>query len=296
MSNKQKKFKKFMRLLELRSPLEGLNVDGYEYFGTYKVSTPQGRKPIIDLAGISIVGQGVKLVHAGNKTYEFRAGHALVMFYPMSVETEIVGASPEEPFLTAGLLLDRVRMADVLLRLDRIEGTPVKPSSSEPSGIYSTPLNDDLLDPFIRLLKTMDNHRDVAILGDSIVDEIYYRLLTNEHGGQLRNLMQQRGEIQRISKAVEYIHQNLDQPISVEELAQMVHMGQTTFYENFRNVMHMSPLQYAKSVKLHRAQALIQEGMKANEAGYLVGYNSPAQFSREYKRRFGYSPSATVAA
>jgi AraC-like DNA-binding protein len=70
-------------------------------------------------------------------------------------------------------------------------------------------------------------------------------------------------------------------------------MSRPTFYENFRAVMHISPLQYAKAVKLQRAQVLIQEGKRANEAGYLVGYNSPAQFSREYKRYFGYAPSAT---
>jgi len=55
-------------------------------------------------------------------------------------------------------------------------------------------------------------------------------------------------------------------------------------------------LQYAKSVKLHKAQVFIQEGKNASEAGYMVGYNSPAQFSREYKRHFGYPPSATLAA
>jgi AraC-like DNA-binding protein len=92
---------------------------------------------------------------------------------------------------------------------------------------------------------------------------------------------------------VEYIHQNLDKPVSVEQLADMVHMSRTSFYENFKEVMHLSPLQYAKSVKLDKAQSLIKEGRKANEAGYLVGYNSPAQFSREYKRHFGYAPSAT---
>jgi AraC-like DNA-binding protein len=73
----------------------------------------------------------------------------------------------------------------------------------------------------------------------------------------------------------------------------MVHMGQTSFFENFRKVVHVSPMQYAKSVKLSEAQKLIREGKKANEAGYTVGYNSPAQFSREYERHFGYVPSAT---
>jgi AraC-like DNA-binding protein len=125
------------------------------------------------------------------------------------------------------------------------------------------------------------------------MDEIYYRVLCGERGGDLRILLQQRGEIHRISKAVDYIHQNLDKPVSVADLAGMVYMSKTRFYEAFKAVMHSSPLQYAKSVKLHQAQVLIREGRKAKEAGYLVGYNSPAQFSREYKRRFGFAPSAT---
>jgi AraC-like DNA-binding protein len=57
--------------------------------------------------------------------------------------------------------------------------------------------------------------------------------------------------------------------------------------------MHISPLRYAKSVKLVKAHALIKEGKKANAAGNPVGYNNPARFSREWKRHFGYSPSAT---
>jgi AraC-like DNA-binding protein len=59
------------------------------------------------------------------------------------------------------------------------------------------------------------------------------------------------------SKAVEYIHPILEKPGSVEGLAEIVHMSRTSFYENFRHVMHISPLQYAKSVKLLGAQALI---------------------------------------
>jgi AraC-like DNA-binding protein len=131
------------------------------------------------------------------------------------------------------------------------------------------------------------------MLGDSIIDEITYRLLCGERGGELRFLLQQRGQIRLISRAVEHIHRNLDKPVSVDELAKMVHMSRPTFDENFRAVMHIPPLQYAKSVRLDRAQTLIKEGKKASEAGYPVGYNSLSQFSREYKRHFGLSPSAT---
>ena len=288
------KFEKYVSLLADHAQQEGANHDSRIPFGSYKASTTQGRKPALDIPAIWIIGQGKKLCHVGDCTYDFSAGNAVVMFYPLAVETEVIEASPEWPFLVSGVIMDLARMTDVLMRIDRADGAAARPISADPSSIFTIPLSDHLLDPFIRLLELQANPLDAAVLSDAVIDEIYYRLLTGERGGQLRFFLQQRGEIQRISRAVEHIHANLAEPVSVEQLADMVHMSRTTFYENFRQVMHVSPLQYAKSVKLLRAQALIQEGKNASEAGYAVGYNSPAQFSREYKRQFGFSPSATV--
>ena len=293
MSYQQNKFEQFLTLIEQHSPQEELNYSMIENVGTLKSSMPQRRHPTCDPPVILIVGQGKKSCFVGGKKYDFKAGDVMVLFYPMAMETEIVEANPDKPFLAAGVALDLGRLADILLRIDRMDGVVAKPDSSNPSNIFSIPLSDNLLDPFIRLFKLLSNPRDATFLADSIIDEIYYRLLSDERGNELRFLLQQRGEIQRISKAVEYIHENLGQAISVEQLAEMVHMGKTTFYENFKSVMHLTPLQYAKSVKLYEAQKLIAEGKNASEAGYLVGYKSPAQFSREYKRHFGFAPSAT---
>lgn len=293
MTYQQYKFEEFVSLVAQHSTEEGVNFSSIKNFGTFKISTTQSRNASVDQPVMWIVGQGKKDCFVGNQKYEYSPGNVLVLFYPMPVHVEIIEASPHKPFLAAGVAMDLGRMTDILVWLDRVDGGAVKPVSMDPSGIFSIPLNDTLLDPFVRLFKLLDNFRDAAMLGASIVDEIYYRLLCNERGGELRFLLQQRGEIQRISKAVEYIHQNLDKPISVERLAEMVHMGQTAFYQNFRDVIHMSPLQYAKSVKLYEAQKLIKEGLNVSEAGYQVGYNSPAQFSREYKRHFGFVPSET---
>ena len=275
------------------SPEEGLNLVGTENIGTIKSSIAKSKSCTVDEPVILIVGQGKKTYFLGEQKYEFSAGSVLVLFYPTAMETEITEATPDKPFLSAGVAMDMGRMADVLMRIDRIDGVVPKPVSSNPSSIFSIPLNERLLDAFVRLFELLDNPKDTTMLADSIVDEIYYRLIDDERGNELRFLLQQRGEIQRISKAVDYIQQNLDKAISVEQLADMVHMGQTTFYENFKSVMHLSPLQYAKSVKLYEAQKLIKAGKSASEAGYSVGYNSSAQFSREYKRHFGFVPSAT---
>lgn len=287
------KLEKLKGLVEQYSPHEGVNETNVKNVGTFKASTTLARSPVVDIPSLVIVVQGRKYCYVGDKTYDYSAGNVLIMFFPMPVEIEFVEASPDKPFLVAGVLIDLGRLADMLLRIERQDGVTARAVSTDTSGVYSTPLTDNLLDPVIRLFESLANHRDAVILGESIVDEIYYRILCDERGCEMRVLLQQRGHIQRISKAVEFIHQNLEEPISIDFLAKMAHMSRTSFYETFRDVMHMSPLQYAKSVKLHKAQTFIKEGKNASEAGYLVGYNSPAQFSREYKRHFGYVPSAT---
>jgi AraC-like DNA-binding protein len=290
----QDRLDEFKTLVVQHSPTEGVNLTAQKNFGTAMLSAPQAKHSTVDRPLIWVVAQGKKICTVGGKTYEYGPGTVMILLYPISMAAEVVEASPDNPFLGAGIVIDLHQMADVLAHVDRIDDGSAKPVAGDPSGIFSIPLSDSLLDPFIRLFKLLDNPRDVAMLGDACVDEIYYRLLCDEREGELRFLLRQRGEIQRISKAVSYIHQNLDKAVSVVGLAEMVHMGQTTFYENFRSVMHMSPLQYAKSVKLYEAQRLLRSGKNASEAGYQVGYNSPAQFSREYKRHFGYAPSATV--
>ncbi len=288
------KFNQFVDLIAQYAPEDGLNFfNGLENFGTLKSSQIKSRKPTCDAPLILIVVQGKKVCFAGDQKYEFSVGDVMVIFYPMVMDTEIIEASPDKPFLAAGVAMDLSRMANILMRIEQFDGSAAKPNAVNSSNIFSIPLSDNLLDPFYRLFKLLPHPRDTVLLSDAIIDEIYYRLLEGNRGNELQFLLQQRGAIQRISKAVDFIHQNLDKAIFVERLADMVHMGQTTFYENFKNVMHVSPLQYAKSVKLNEAQKLIKEGRNVSEAGSLVGYNSQAQFSREYKRHFGINPSAT---
>lgn len=288
------KLEKLVALLEKQTPQEEYNPTGLQNLGTFRASSAtQHKASTYYEPSIVIVGQGKKRCHVGSKCYEYGDGKFLILFLPMPLRVEIVEASADQPFLAAIIKIELGRLADILLKIEQIEDAVAKPVSTDPSGIFSAPLNDHLLDPTIRLLEALDNPRDAAVLGDLIVAEIYYRILCDERGGDLRTFLQQRGQIQRVAKTVQFIHQNIAEPVSVEKLAAMVHMSRTSFYENFRAVMHVSPLQYAKSVKLVKAQTLMKEGKNASEAGYLVGYNSPAQFSREYKRHFGFAPSAT---
>ena len=288
------KMREFVALLEKHTPKEGLNFTAVSDLITYRESSKPDRCTLVYEQGIVILGQGKKQCYVDGQTYDYSAGNYLSLFLPMPIEVEVVEASPERPLLMAGIKIDLVRIANMLMKMDQVGQQTRTAEPLAPSAIFAKPISNDLLDAVIRLLRTLDNPVERVVLGDLILDELYFRLICDDKSGSLQKLLQHRGQVQQISKAVEHIHKNMDEVVSVDELAGLANMSTSGFRKSFREVMHMPPLQYAKSIKLNRAQTLIREGKNVNEAGYLVGYNSPAQFSREYKRQFGYSPSATV--
>ena len=80
--------------------------------------------------------------------------------------------------------------------------------------------------------------------------------------------------------------------IVIDDLAAMAGMSTSTFHRAFKEALSDSPLQYLKKIRLNQAKQLITtEGLAAGTAAYRVGYESPAQFSREFKRYFGLPPS-----
>ena len=74
-------------------------------------------------------------------------------------------------------------------------------------------------------------------------------------------------------------------------LASMANMSPSTFRLHFRAVCGMSPLQFIKQIRLQEArQLLLTRRFDAGEVAHHVGYESPSQFTREYKRLFGNPP------
>jgi AraC-like DNA-binding protein len=118
-------------------------------------------------------------------------------------------------------------------------------------------------------------------------------VLIGAQGQTLFGLAQHDGHYARVAKALTRVHQDYAQELSVDSLASEANMSVSAFHRAFRQVTLESPVQYVKKVRLVKARDLINyEGKKASEAALLVGYTSPSQFSREFKRQFNQSPSA----
>ncbi|MCY1703727.1 AraC family transcriptional regulator [Deinococcus sp. SL84] len=105
------------------------------------------------------------------------------------------------------------------------------------------------------------------------------------------------GQTQRIARAMTWLERHFNQPLNITQLAEQVGMSASQFHRSFKAVTAMSPLQYQKTLRLSEAQRLmLTRKIDAARAAFEVGYVSPSQFSREYRRQYGVSPSSHVAA
>jgi AraC-like DNA-binding protein len=91
------------------------------------------------------------------------------------------------------------------------------------------------------------------------------------------------------------VHADYTKPFSVEDMARRAGMSVSAFNHHFLLVTASSPLQYLKRVRLDQARRLMaHDGYNASTAARAVGYESPSQFSREFKRLFGATPVEDV--
>ena len=73
-------------------------------------------------------------------------------------------------------------------------------------------------------------------------------------------------------------------------------MSPSHFAHRFSAVARVSPMRYLREVRLDTARSrLLGNGARVSEVAVAVGFESPAHFTREFKRRFGVSPSKTRA-
>ena len=152
-----------------------------------------------------------------------------------------------------------------------------------------------LLAAFQRLVDLLDEPTDIPVLAPMIEREIYYRLL-GEQGTRLRQIASAGSQSQQIARAIGWLKRHLSQPLRIDTLAVQANMSTSTFYHHFRQVTAMSPLQYQKRLRLNEARRLMLTGdHNTATAAFKVGYESPSQFSREYRRLFGAPPVRDIS-
>ncbi len=251
-----------------------------------RVSKPSPRAPVVYQPKILVVGQGRKRGYLGEDVYQYDAFNYLVLSVPLPAECE-TEASAEEPLLLVAINVEPTLLGEMLLEMDE----PLSSTGSTPRGISSTPMTEEMVGAVNRLLECLRCPVDSRILGRQTVREIVYRVLLGEQGGALRALASRDDHFARIARVLKHLHTDYARPVSAEELARRAGMSLAAFHHHFKLVTATSPLQYLKRIRLDHARRLMAlDGYNAGTAARSVGYESPSQFSREFKRLFGVTP------
>jgi AraC-like DNA-binding protein len=240
-----------------------------------------------------VMAQGGKRLLLGDHVFEYRAGQCLVVTADLPVTGHFVAASPATPSLAVGVTLRPAAIAGLLL--EARAGSRSRTTAVGPAMVTGT-AGPDLLDAVARLLRLLDHPADANVLAPMIEREILWRLLNGPHGAMVRQIGLADSGLSHVSRAIRWIRDNYAEPMRISDLARLAGMSPSAFHRHFRAVTAMSPLQFQKRIRLQEARSLLV-GRPHDVAGvgHLVGYDSPAQFSREYRRLFGAPPGRDAA-
>jgi len=248
------------------------------------------RRPMLYNPGICIVVSGHKVAYLGKQVFRYDVDNYLVTSVSMPFECESF-PSPEIPLLGLYIDIDMAQLNDLIDQMDLRPEEGAR-DGDFPLGIGPSAMDGDMKDAALKLLKALRTEREARILAPGLVREIYYRALCGSQASVLYSLARGSSSFSQVARVINHLEGHYYEKIDVQQLASTANMSVSAFHKAFKEVTADSPLQYLKKIRLSRARDLIvQQNMKAYLAADAVGYESPSQFSREFKRHFGRSPA-----
>jgi AraC-like DNA-binding protein len=256
-----------------------------------RFSAPSDVVALVYEPSVCVVAQGAKEVLLAEETYRMGPAQMLLVSVDLPVAARVVEASPDRPYVAVRIGLDPAVVGELLA-----DGMTIPPLGPPARGIVVAPVDPLLLDAVARLVALLGSPQDIVPLAPLVLREITYRLLTGPQGLRLRQIASAGAPAYRIARAIRWLKDHFAGALRIEALAKHVRMSPSALHLHFKSMTAMSPLQYQKRLRLQEARRLmLGEGLDAAEAAFRVGYESPSQFSREYRRMFGAPPRQDVA-
>jgi AraC-like DNA-binding protein len=259
----------------------------------FRAAKPHSRQPWVYDSGIIVIGQGHKRIYLGEHQINYGPGDLVVLGVPLPLECEAY-SDDGQPILGLTIDVSTTQLRSIIKQIAEHGAAEHISPAPDALALKSMSLSSPLEDAYLRLLKALQNDADAVFLGQDIVKEIIYWVLKGPMGHVLYERANVEGNFAKVAKVLDTLHSDYSSPLTVEDMAAEAHMSVPAFHRVFKQVTTESPLQYLKKVRLSKARDLIVlDGYRASDAALSVGYNSPSQFSREFKRHYHYSPKAT---
>ena len=279
-------------IIEQYCNTDGMNPTPIPGLTFFRHAAPSAAACAVVKSVFALPVQGAKRVVLADEAYAYDQRHYLITSVDLPLLAQITEASPAAPYLALALELDVRQIGELMSKMP-----PFLPSTVTVSrGLAISEITSDILAAALRLARLVATPEAIPVLAPLIEQELLYHLLSGEQGGRLRDVAIKGSQSHQISRAIQWINQHYSEPMVIDELAGVVSMSKSSLHHHFKSLTSMSPLQYQKTLRLQEARRLMLiEQLDAASASHRVGYESPSQFSREYRRVFGAPPLKDIA-
>ena len=279
-------------IIAAHAPSTGNFATAIDGLGLFRRDQPTTPDPCMIEPSVVLVMQGRKKMLIGEQSFAYDTDRFLITSLDLPASSQVVEASTDDPCVGLVMRLDLRLIAELAASSGH---SPQAKSAEKGVGLWLSKVSLGITEPFLRLLRLLDEPDAMEVLAPMIKREIHFRLLQSGQAHRLRQIASIDSQGYRIAKAIDWLKVNFSASVKVDELAAQVQMSTPTFHHHFRQLTGMSPLQYQKWLRLNEARRLmLNEHMDASSAAYGVGYESPSQFSREYSRLYGAPPKRDI--
>ncbi|GBR35491.1 AraC family transcriptional regulator [Gluconobacter kondonii] len=270
------------------APRSGYNATSLPSVRILRSETVLKDVPVLYRPGAVFVLQGSKQGFLNGEIYRYDAEHYLAVSVPVPFRMASQ-ASPDQPLLAIYFDFDLHLAAEIATTLNGQAGHDER---MQARSLISSRMAPTMTDVLQRLLHALHHPQELAILGPGLLRELHYRILVGPQGGSLMAALRRNGTTDRIVQSLTLIRERYKEGLSVSELAVTAGMSVPSYHVGFKSLTGNTPIQYLKALRLHEARLMIarRQGTLATIASE-VGYASPAQFSRDFKRHFHRTPS-----
>ena len=235
---------------------------------------------------ICLIVQGKKELISSREVISASAGQSILISHDIHVQARIKVIQKGAPYTAVIIPIDIQKLREIVIQISyevRLE--------KKQSAISVATTSSELEDAVLRYLKLLNNPQDIDILATSLLKEIYFRILTSEGGSMLRELLIVDSHADRIQKAVTYIKSNYRSNILIDDLIKHVGMSGSSFHMHFKRITGNTPKKMQSDLRLMEVRERLRVTRETiSNLAFDVGYNSLAQLSKEYKKKFGTSP------
>ncbi len=283
------------RLIAQHTGSDGVFATRIPRLNLIRLSKPTEPMQGVQQPALCLIAQGAKQVLLADEVYHYGPARHLIASADLPITGQVLEATTDKPYLSLKLDLDMNALSTLIMEVP-VETISNSPSKSCGKAICLSKTDPKLLDAALRLVSLLDTPEEIDVMAPLIEREILYRLLRGDQAAKLRRMLMPESRLSQINRAIAWIRQNYDKPFSIDHVTREARMSASSLHEHFREVTAMSPLQYQKQLRLQEARRLIlSEALDAASAAHRVGYDSPSQFSREYRRLFGAPPIQDVS-